>query len=127
VKEIKIPVSRYSSDLPVIEFYPNGGSNGGLCPRAGKFQAVSDPGEFPDRRGGDQRRVIVPYKVQLSRSGRVCGLFPALRVGFLGNLFSAEFFGEASKERPWQEAGRSGFHARRNGGAMAILGISLSW
>jgi len=29
VKEIKIPVSRYSSDLPVIEFYPNGGSNGG--------------------------------------------------------------------------------------------------
>jgi prepilin-type N-terminal cleavage/methylation domain-containing protein len=29
VKEMKIPDSRYPSDLPVIEFYPNGGSNGG--------------------------------------------------------------------------------------------------
>jgi general secretion pathway protein H len=29
VKDMKIPASRYPSDLPVIEFYPNGGSNGG--------------------------------------------------------------------------------------------------
>ena len=29
VKEMKIPASQYSSDHPVIEFYPNGGSNGG--------------------------------------------------------------------------------------------------
>jgi general secretion pathway protein H len=29
VKELKIPDSRYPSDLPAIEFYPNGGSNGG--------------------------------------------------------------------------------------------------
>jgi general secretion pathway protein H len=29
VKEIKIPSSQYPSEFPVIEFYPNGGSNGG--------------------------------------------------------------------------------------------------
>jgi type II secretion system protein H len=29
VKEMKIPDSQYPSDYPVIEFYPNGGSNGG--------------------------------------------------------------------------------------------------
>ncbi len=29
LKEMKIPDSQYSSDFPVIEFYPNGGSNGG--------------------------------------------------------------------------------------------------
>jgi len=29
VKEMKIPASQYPSDHPVIEFYPNGGSNGG--------------------------------------------------------------------------------------------------
>ena len=29
VKEMKIPASQYPSEYPVIEFYPNGGSNGG--------------------------------------------------------------------------------------------------
>ena len=29
VKEMKIPASLYPSEYPVIEFYPNGGSNGG--------------------------------------------------------------------------------------------------
>jgi general secretion pathway protein H len=29
VKEMKIPASQYPADYPVIEFYPNGGSNGG--------------------------------------------------------------------------------------------------
>ncbi len=29
IKEIKVESLQYSSDLPTIEFYPNGGSNGG--------------------------------------------------------------------------------------------------
>jgi general secretion pathway protein H len=29
LKEIKIPSPQYPSDVPTIEFYPNGGSNGG--------------------------------------------------------------------------------------------------
>jgi len=29
LKEMKFPASQYPSDYPVIEFYPNGGSNGG--------------------------------------------------------------------------------------------------
>ncbi len=29
MKEIKIPSPQYPSDVPTIEFYPNGGSNGG--------------------------------------------------------------------------------------------------
>jgi general secretion pathway protein H len=29
IKEIKVESPQYSSDLPTIEFYPNGGSNGG--------------------------------------------------------------------------------------------------
>lgn len=29
MKEIKIPPPQYPSDVPTIEFYPNGGSNGG--------------------------------------------------------------------------------------------------
>jgi general secretion pathway protein H len=29
VKDMKIPTSQYPSEYPVIEFYPNGGSNGG--------------------------------------------------------------------------------------------------
>lgn len=30
MKELNIPVSQYPSELPAIEFYPNGGSNGGI-------------------------------------------------------------------------------------------------
>ena len=29
IKEIKVDSPQYPSDLPTIEFYPNGGSNGG--------------------------------------------------------------------------------------------------
>jgi len=29
IKEIKIPAPQYSTEVPTIEFYPNGGSNGG--------------------------------------------------------------------------------------------------
>jgi general secretion pathway protein H len=29
MKEVKIPFSQFPSDFPTIEFYPNGGSNGG--------------------------------------------------------------------------------------------------
>lgn len=29
IKEVKVPPPKYPSDLPTIEFYPNGGSNGG--------------------------------------------------------------------------------------------------
>ncbi len=29
IKEVKVDSTRYPSDLPAIEFYPNGGSNGG--------------------------------------------------------------------------------------------------
>lgn len=29
IKEVEVPPPKYPSDLPTIEFYPNGGSNGG--------------------------------------------------------------------------------------------------
>ncbi len=29
IKEMNIPASQYPEDFPAIEFYPNGGSNGG--------------------------------------------------------------------------------------------------
>ena len=29
MKELKVESTQYPSDLPAIEFYPNGGSNGG--------------------------------------------------------------------------------------------------